>query len=109
MNEPRPAMISARPPEIRSMCANCSKTRTGSSEESTLTALESRICSVTAAIAPAGGEGEERERDAGWQQRAGRDAEPQRRVAGRRRVCLGDRLERKRDEAAGIRERRARG
>src|SRR3954468_1200121 len=51
MNEPRPAMISARPPEIRSTCANCSKTRTGSSEESTITALESRICFVTAEIA----------------------------------------------------------
>ena len=46
MNEPRPAMISARPPEIRSTCANCWKTRTGSSEESTVTALESRICFV---------------------------------------------------------------
>ena len=32
MNEPRPAMISARPPESRSTVANCWKTRTGSSE-----------------------------------------------------------------------------
>ena len=35
MNEPRPAMISARPPESRSRVANCWKTRTGSSELST--------------------------------------------------------------------------
>ena len=39
MNEPRPAMISARPPESRSSVANCWKTRTGSSELSTVTAL----------------------------------------------------------------------
>ena len=43
MNEPRPAMISARPPESRSSVANCWKTRTGSSELSTVTALVSRI------------------------------------------------------------------
>ena len=43
MNEPRPAMISARPPESRSRVENCWKTRTGSSELSTLTALVSRI------------------------------------------------------------------
>ena len=43
MNEPRPAMISARPPESRSSSANCWNTRTGSSELSTVTALESRI------------------------------------------------------------------
>jgi hypothetical protein len=59
MNEPRPAMISARPPEIRSRWANCSKTRTGSSEESTVTALESRICFVTAAIAASAVVGDE--------------------------------------------------
>ena len=51
MNEPRPAMISARPPEIRSTWANCWNTRTGSSDESTVTALESRIWAVCAAIA----------------------------------------------------------
>src|ERR1700733_10633155 len=51
MNEPRPAMISARPPEIRSTSAKRWKTRTGSSELSTVTALESLIRSVTAAIA----------------------------------------------------------
>ncbi len=43
MNEPRPAMISARPCEMRSTVANCWNTRTGSSELSTVTALVSRI------------------------------------------------------------------
>ena len=59
MNEPRPAMISARPPESRSSVANCWNTRTGSSELSTLTALVSRmrfVRSATAARAIAGAE-----------------------------------------------------
>ena len=43
MNEPRPTMISARPSLSRSTVANCSKTRTGSSELSTFTALVRRI------------------------------------------------------------------
>ena len=43
MNEPRPAMISARPPESRSSVAKSWNTRTGSSELSTLTALVSRM------------------------------------------------------------------
>ncbi len=43
MNEPRPAMISARPPESRSSVLKSWKTRTGSSELSTETALVSRI------------------------------------------------------------------
>ena len=43
MNDPRPAMISARPPDSRSSVANCWNTRTGSSELSTLTALVSRM------------------------------------------------------------------
>ena len=51
MNEPRPAMISARPPDSRSTWANCWNTRTGSSELSTVTALDRRIRSVRAAIA----------------------------------------------------------
>ena len=51
MNEPRPAMISARPPESRSSVANSSNTRTGSSELITETALVSRICFVRSAIA----------------------------------------------------------
>ena len=59
MNEPRPAMISARPPEIRSSSANCWKTRTGSSELSTVTALDRRIRSVRAAIAASATAGEE--------------------------------------------------
>ena len=48
MNEPRPAMISARPPEIRSSVAKSWKTRTGSSELMTLTALVSRMRFVRA-------------------------------------------------------------
>ncbi len=51
MNEPRPTMISARPPETRSSVANSSKTRTGSSELRTETALVRRIREVRAAIA----------------------------------------------------------
>ena len=51
MNEPRPAMISARPPDSRSSVANCWKTRTGSSELRTLTAQVSRIVGVRAAPA----------------------------------------------------------
>ncbi len=42
MKEPRPAMISARPPERRSTVENCWKTRIGSSELKTETALVSR-------------------------------------------------------------------
>src|SRR4029453_6409587 len=59
MNEPRPAMISARPPESRSTVAKSWKTRTGASELSTVTALVRRIRSVRTAAAPgttAGGE-----------------------------------------------------
>lgn len=51
MNEPRPAMISARPLEMRSSVENCWKTRTGSSELSTVTALVSRMFFVLAAAA----------------------------------------------------------
>ena len=43
MNDPRPAMISARPPDSRSTVENAWNTRTGSSELSTVTALDSRI------------------------------------------------------------------
>src|SRR4051794_13683876 len=42
MKEPRPAMISARPPESRSRVAKSWKTRTGSSELITETALVRR-------------------------------------------------------------------
>ena len=51
MNEPRPAMISARPPEIRSSVAKSWKTRIGSSEPRTETALVRRIRSVRSAAA----------------------------------------------------------
>ena len=60
MNEPRPAMISARPPDSRSSVANCWKTRTGSSELSTVTALVRRMRFVRAA---AGGEHDGGRRD----------------------------------------------
>ncbi len=49
--EPRPATISARPPEIRSSVANSWKTRTGSAAESTVTALVRRMLLVRAAAA----------------------------------------------------------
>ena len=48
---PRPAMISARPPEIRSTVANSSNTTTGSAVLRMVTALARRMRSVTAAIA----------------------------------------------------------
>ncbi len=52
MNDPRPAMISARPPDRRSTVANSWKTRTGSAELSTVTALVRRMrCVRTAAAA----------------------------------------------------------
>ena len=51
MNEPRPTMISARPPESRSRVAKSWKTRTGSSELRTVTALVSRIRTVRSAAA----------------------------------------------------------
>ena len=43
MKEPRPTMISARPPERRSTVENSWKTRIGSSELRTVTALVSRM------------------------------------------------------------------
>src|SRR5680860_1585998 len=51
MNEPRPAMISARPSDSRSSWANASNTRTGSSELRTVTAFDRRMRSVLAAAA----------------------------------------------------------
>ena len=51
MNEPRPAMISARPCESRSNVAKSWNTRTGSSDDSTLTADVSRMREVRAAAA----------------------------------------------------------
>ena len=66
MNEPRPAMISARPPDSRSSVANCWKTRTGSSELITLTALESRIRSVRSAPAASTTAGAETAKSGRW-------------------------------------------
>ena len=66
MNDPRPAMISARPPEIRSSSANSWKTRTGSSELSTVTALERRMRSVRAAIAASAAAGAETRKSGRW-------------------------------------------
>ena len=66
MNEPRPAMISARPPEIRSSVAKSWNTRTGSSEQITLTALVSRMRSVRAAAAARTTEGEETAKSGRW-------------------------------------------
>ena len=51
MNEPRPRITSARPFETASRVANRWKTRTGSSELSTVTAEPSRIRSVRPAMA----------------------------------------------------------
>ncbi len=51
MNDPRPAMISARPPEMRSSVAKSWNTRTGSSELSTVTALVRRMSRVRSAAA----------------------------------------------------------
>ena len=59
MKDPRPTMISARPSLRLSTVANCWKTRTGSSELSTDTALVNRMRLVkvdAAASATAGAE-----------------------------------------------------
>ena len=66
MNEPRPAMISARPPESRSSVAKSWNTRTGSSEEMTLTALVRRIRSVRAAAAASTTAGAETAKSGRW-------------------------------------------
>ena len=66
MNEPRPAMISARPREMRSSVANCSYTRTGSSELSTVTALVSLIRFVRDAMAASTTAGAETTNSGRW-------------------------------------------
>ena len=66
MNEPRPAMISARPPDSRSSVAKSWKTRTGSSELSTVTALVRRILSVRSATAASTTAGEETAKSGRW-------------------------------------------
>ncbi len=66
MNEPRPAMISARPPESRSRVENSWKTRTGSSDDSTLTALVSRMRAVRSAAAASTTAGAETAKSGRW-------------------------------------------
>ena len=66
MNEPRPAMISARPPESRSSVAKSWNTRTGSSELSTETALVRRIRFVRAAAAPSTTAGADTAKSGRW-------------------------------------------
>src|SRR4051812_29395801 len=66
MNEPRPAMISARPPLSRSSVAKSWKTRIGSSELITLTALVRRICSVREAAAPSTTAGADTAKSGRW-------------------------------------------
>lgn len=59
MDDPRPAVISTRPPETASAVANCWNTRTGSSVLSTLTELPRRIRVVAPAAAAIIAPGEE--------------------------------------------------
>ncbi|MNW15875.1 hypothetical protein D3C71_2145300 [compost metagenome] len=59
MKEPRPAIISARPFDRRSTVENCWKTRTGSSELRTETALVRRMFFVFTAAAASTVEGED--------------------------------------------------
>ena len=66
MNEPRPAMISARPSESRSSVLKSWNTRTGSSELSTETALVSRIVFVRAAAAASTTAGDDTVKSGRW-------------------------------------------
>ena len=66
MNDPRPTMISARPPESRSTVENSWNTRIGSSELSTVTALVSRIRFVRAAAAASTTAGVETAKSGRW-------------------------------------------
>ena len=66
MNDPRPAMISARPPESRSSVENSWKTRTGSSDDRTLTALVRRIRDVRSAAAASTTAGAETAKSGRW-------------------------------------------
>ena len=54
MNDPRPAMISARPPEMRSSVEKSWKTRTGSSELRIVTALRALFFEVAPQVVAAG-------------------------------------------------------
>ena len=66
MNEPRPRITSARPREIASTVAKRWKTRTGSSELSTVTPEASRMREVRAAIAASTVSGVEIEYSGRW-------------------------------------------
>src|SRR4051812_37978902 len=66
MKEPRPAMISARPPDSRSTWAKSWKTRTGSSELRTETALDNRMRLVRTATAARTVAGEETRKSGRW-------------------------------------------
>ena len=69
-------MISARPPESRSSVANCWKTRTGSSELSTLTALVSRMRSCARRTAASAIAGAETAKSGRWCSPIAEDVEP---------------------------------
>ena len=66
MNDPRPAISSARPPEIRSSVMKFWYARTGSAELSTVTALVSLICDVAPAMAASTISGAEAAMSARW-------------------------------------------
>src|SRR6188472_3512632 len=66
MKDPRPTMISARPPETRSSVENSWKTRIGSSELRTVTALVSRMRCVRAATAASTTAGVETVKSGRW-------------------------------------------
>lgn len=66
MNELRPTMISALPPEIRSRVAKAWNSRTGSSELSTVTALVKRILRVRSAAAAKTTAGAETAKSGRW-------------------------------------------
>ena len=66
MEEPRPAMISTRPPLTMEAVAICWYSRIGSSVDSTLTAVDSVIVAVTAAAALITADGEDTGIEAVW-------------------------------------------
>ena len=66
MKEPRPAMISARPCESRSNVAKSWNTRTGSSDDNTLTADVSRMREVRAAAAASTTAGDDTVKSGRW-------------------------------------------
>ena len=66
MNDPRPAVISARPLLMRSMVAKSWNTRTGSSDDSTVTALVSLMREVRAAAAASTMAGDDTGKSGRW-------------------------------------------